>query len=79
MIARHVLETCRAQVPLYAGAAISASIGVAQWHAAIGSDTERLVAAADEALYAAKSKGKNRLAIFDHAPRGMEPALRQSA
>ena len=79
MIARHVLETCRAQVPLYAGAAISASIGVAQWHAAIGSDTERLVAAADEALYAAKSKGKNRFAIFDHAPRGMEPALRQSA
>ena len=79
MIARHILETCRAQPPLYAGAAIGASIGVAQWHPAIGHKVDRLVAAADEALYAAKSQGKNRFAIFDHAPRGMEPAFRQSA
>ncbi len=79
MIARHLLETCRAQTLPYSGMAIGLSLGVAQWHSAIGSDTERLITAADEALYAAKSQGKNRFAIVDHAPRGMEPALRQSA
>ena len=79
MIARHILESCRAQALLTPDMPIGVSIGIAQWHTAIGGDIERLFAAADEALYAAKTQGKNRFAIVDHAPRGMEPALRQSA
>ena len=79
MIARHILEACRAQVLPYEGVTIGVSIGVAQWHAAVGANVERLIGVADEALYAAKSQGKNRYAIFDHAPRGLEPPMRQSA
>ena len=79
MVARHILDACRGLTLPYAGATMGVSIGVAQWHGAIGADTERLIAAADQALYAAKSQGKNRYAIFDHAPRGLEPSLRQSA
>ncbi|MDB5549085.1 MAG: diguanylate cyclase [Tardiphaga sp.] len=79
MIARYVLESCRAQVLPFDGATLAVSIGVAQWHPAVGTDVERLIAVADKALYAAKSQGKNRYAIFDHAPRGLEPPMRQSA
>jgi diguanylate cyclase (GGDEF)-like protein len=49
-----------------AGMAVAASIGVAQWSAAIGAAPERLMAAADAALYAAKKQGKNRFMV--HTP-----------
>jgi diguanylate cyclase (GGDEF)-like protein len=74
MIARRVLEACREDAAGCTGAdiPISASIGVAQWTRAIGAHSERLLAAADQALYEAKKDGKNRYAVYDHAPRRTE-------
>jgi diguanylate cyclase (GGDEF)-like protein len=97
MIARRVLEACREDAAGCSGAdiPIAASIGVAQWTRAIGPHSERLIAAADQALYSAKKDGKNRFAVYDHAPKkaeiepspplapamdaGAMPELRQSA
>jgi diguanylate cyclase (GGDEF)-like protein len=69
-IARHVLETCRETFARWEGTAIpiSASVGVAQWSPTIGAYPERLIAAADQALYAAKKDGKNRHAVYQDAP-----------
>jgi diguanylate cyclase (GGDEF)-like protein len=74
MIARRVLEACREDAAGCSGAdiPIAASIGVAQWTRAIGPHSERLIAAADRALYSAKKDGKNRFAAVDHAPRKTE-------
>ena len=47
---------------------IAVSIGVAQWTADIGAFPDRLIAAADHALYAAKKDGKNRYAAYDPSP-----------
>ena len=82
MIARHILESCRAQVASHNGQriALGASIGVAQWSPQIGLYPGRLIAAADHALYDAKNSGKNRYATYDPKPDAipLEP-LRQSA
>jgi diguanylate cyclase (GGDEF)-like protein len=69
-IARRILEACQLDAAGCSGAdvPIAASIGVAQWTRAIGTHSERLIAAADKALYGAKKNGKNRLAVHDHAP-----------
>src|SRR4051794_35783887 len=71
MIARRILEACREDAEGCVGAdvPVAASIGVAQWHRAIGAHSERLIAAADQALYQAKKGGKNRYAVYEHAPR----------
>ena len=63
-IARRVLNACREDAAGCAGAdvPIAASIGLAQWTQEIGACSERLLAAADQALYAAKNEGKNRYA-----------------
>jgi len=76
MIARRVLEACREDAAGCTGAdiPISASIGVAQWTRAVGTHSDRLLAAADQALYEAKKHGKNRFAVYDHAPRKAEPS-----
>jgi diguanylate cyclase (GGDEF)-like protein len=85
MIARRLLEVCREDAAAGEGLDIpvSLSIGVAQWTREIGAYPDRLMAAADHALYAAKNDGKNRHAVYDpsspplapvHEP---EPALRK--
>jgi diguanylate cyclase (GGDEF)-like protein len=70
MIARRVLEVCRQDAEGCAGAEIpiAVSIGVAQWTADMGPFPDRLIAAADHALYAAKREGKNRYAAYDPSP-----------
>jgi diguanylate cyclase (GGDEF)-like protein len=83
MIARRVLEVCREDASACVGADIpvSVSIGVAQWTPQIGGFPDALIAAADQALYAAKKDGKNRHAVHDHAPPlapGYEAVLEQT-
>jgi diguanylate cyclase (GGDEF)-like protein len=70
MIARRVLEVCREDAAACVGAdiPISLSIGVAQWTREIGPFPDRLMAAADHALYAAKKDGKNCHAVYNPAP-----------
>ena len=76
MIARRVLDVCRQDAEGCTGndIPIAVSIGVAQWHREIGAFPDRLIAAADHALYEAKKEGKNRYAAYDPAPPPM-PAL----
>jgi diguanylate cyclase (GGDEF)-like protein len=70
MIARRILDVCRADAAACAGdeIPISLSIGVAQWTAEIGSFPDRLMAAADRALYAAKKQGKDGYALDEPPP-----------
>jgi diguanylate cyclase (GGDEF)-like protein len=70
MIARRVLDACRDDAETCVGAdvPIAASIGVAQWTREIGQFPDRLIAAADHALYVAKNGGKNRYAVYEPAP-----------
>lgn len=77
MIARHIVEACRSKlspeqrVPFR----LAASIGVAQWTPQIGLQPDRLIAAADQALYVAKNEGKDRYAVYQ-PPSPPEPAAR---
>jgi diguanylate cyclase (GGDEF)-like protein len=70
MIARRILDVCRADAAACVGTdiPISLSIGVAQWTRETGPFPDRLMAAADHALYAAKKDGKDRHAVYDPAP-----------
>ncbi|HEY2246979.1 MAG TPA: GGDEF domain-containing protein [Bradyrhizobium sp.] len=76
MIARRVLDVCRQDAEGCSGTdiPIAVSIGVAQWTAEVGAFPDRLIAAADHALYAAKKDGKNRYAACDASP-PLVPAL----
>ncbi|MFT4277472.1 MAG: GGDEF domain-containing protein [Rhodopseudomonas sp.] len=72
MIARHILEESRAVSEQgNADIKIAASIGVAQWTPQVGLYPERLIAAADVALYNAKKLGKDCYAVYEPVP---EPA-----
>jgi diguanylate cyclase (GGDEF)-like protein len=70
MIARRILDVCREDAVACVGAdiPISISIGVAQWTKDMGAFSDRLIAAADHALYAAKNEGKNRYAVYAPPP-----------
>ena len=70
MIARRVLDVCRQDGEHCVGAdvPIAVSIGVAQWTRETGAFPDRLIAAADQALYAAKNEGRNRYAVYDPSP-----------
>jgi diguanylate cyclase (GGDEF)-like protein len=70
MVARRVLEVCRADAEACTAAEIpiAASIGIAQWTREISLFPDRLMAVADQALYAAKKEGKNRHAVYEPAP-----------
>jgi diguanylate cyclase (GGDEF)-like protein len=88
MIARRVLDVCQQDAEGCVGndIPIGVSIGVAQWTRDIAAFPDRLIAAADHALYDAKKEGKNRYAAYDLAPplapeadTAPEPALRKRA
>jgi diguanylate cyclase (GGDEF)-like protein len=88
MIARRIIEVCRDDAAACVGAdvPIAVSIGVAQWTAEVGAFPDRLIAAADHALYVAKKEGRNRHAVYDLSPPLVpepetmpEPALRRRA
>jgi diguanylate cyclase (GGDEF)-like protein len=69
-IARRVLAACPRQFGSGGRKArtLSASIGVAQSSADLTASPERLMAAADHALYRAKHEGKNRVVLYEPAP-----------
>ncbi len=69
-VARRILDVCREDAATCVGGdiPISLSIGVAQWSREMGPFPDRLMAAADHALYAAKKDGKNRHAVYDPPP-----------
>ncbi|MGB3272003.1 MAG: GGDEF domain-containing protein [Xanthobacteraceae bacterium] len=56
--------------------ALSASIGVAQWMPGVSDTPERIMAAADQALYDAKRHGKDRHALHDGEIGVLSPPLR---
>jgi diguanylate cyclase (GGDEF)-like protein len=70
MIARRVLEVCRLDAEQCTGRdiPIAVSIGVAQWTREIGAFPDRLIAAADHALYDAKKDGRNCFTTYEPAP-----------
>jgi diguanylate cyclase (GGDEF)-like protein len=69
-IARRIIDVCRDDAAACVGAdvPVAVSIGVAQWTPEVGAFPDRLIAAADHALYVAKKEGKNRLAVYDPSP-----------
>jgi len=70
MIARRIVDVCREDAAACVGPEIpvAVSIGVAQWTGEIGVFPDRLIAAADHALYVAKKEGKNRHAVYELSP-----------
>ena len=70
MIARRIVEACREDAAGCTGneVPLSVSVGVAQWTREVGAFPDRLIAAADHALYVAKKEGRDRYAVYEPAP-----------
>jgi diguanylate cyclase (GGDEF)-like protein len=70
MIARRIVDVCREDAAGCIGneVPLSVSIGVAQWTGDIGVLPDRLIAAADHALYVAKKEGRDRYSVYDLSP-----------
>jgi diguanylate cyclase (GGDEF)-like protein len=70
MIARRIIDVCREDAAGCVGndIPIAVSIGVAQWTREVGMLPDRLIAAADHALYVAKKEGRNRHAVYELSP-----------
>jgi diguanylate cyclase (GGDEF)-like protein len=70
LIARRIIDVCREDAAGCVGhdIPIAVSVGVAQWTREVGSLPDRLMAAADHALYIAKKEGRNRHAVYELAP-----------
>ncbi|MDE2063944.1 MAG: GGDEF domain-containing protein [Bradyrhizobium sp.] len=70
LIARRIVEVCRDDAAGCTGneVPLSVSIGVAQWSREISAFPDRLIAAADHALYVAKKEGRDRYAVYEPAP-----------
>jgi len=70
MIARRIVDVCREDAAGCIGneVPLSVSIGVAQWTEDIGVLPDRLIAAADHALYVAKKEGRDRYSVYDLSP-----------
>jgi diguanylate cyclase (GGDEF)-like protein len=70
MIARRIVDVCREDAAGCIGneVPLSVSIGVAQWTGDIGILPDRLIAAADHALYVAKKEGRDRYSVYDLSP-----------
>jgi diguanylate cyclase (GGDEF)-like protein len=69
-IARRIIEVCRDDAAGCVGneVPLSVSIGVAHWTRDVGAFPDRLIAAADHALYVAKKEGRNRFSVYEPAP-----------
>jgi diguanylate cyclase (GGDEF)-like protein len=70
VIGRRIIEVCREDAAGCVGneVPLSVSIGVAQWTRDIGAFPDRLIAAADHALYVAKKEGRDRLSVYEPGP-----------
>ena len=69
-VARRIIDVCRedAAALMANEVPIAVSIGVAQWTPEISGFPDRLIAAADHALYVAKKEGKNRYSVYETSP-----------
>jgi diguanylate cyclase (GGDEF)-like protein len=70
LIARRIIDVCREDAAGCVGEdiPIAVSVGVAQWTREVGALPDRLIAAADHALYVAKKEGRNRHSVYELSP-----------
>ncbi|MGO9359682.1 MAG: GGDEF domain-containing protein [Xanthobacteraceae bacterium] len=81
LVARDLVKTCRKARAHWNGDSIpmTVSIGVAAWSSEVGLDSQMLITAADQALYAAKKQGRDRLALPEVPEIAEVDALRMTA
>lgn len=67
LVAHGLIKACRETRVEWRGEALalSVSIGITEWSPSTAHDAHKLIAEADQALYVAKTQGRNRLAIYE--------------